>query len=146
MPAYYNMRPRVTRCGRVLNSSDAAACYKVRPHVMHMRCWRMSVNVIWFFIYFHTKILRKYSLWIVNSMNIYLLFNSDFVNHVWKSDGGGYGVWEWGVQSCHVFFLLFFSYLSLSIPLWCVLFLVNWFWQVLFRFRWLTCFSVYVLF
>ena len=68
----------------------------------------MLINVIWSLIYFYGNVLQEYSLWIVNSMNIYLLFNSDIRNFVLKTNGvreGGMGV---GVQKalfCYFCFL-----------------------------------------
>ena len=48
--------------------------------------------------------------------------------------GGGLGcqlvfLWFINFSFCYVFFLLFFSYLSLNIPVWCSWFLVIWFWR-----------------
>ena len=103
------MRPHIIRCGCVLNSLNEATCYGARPHVMHMRCGRMLVNVIWSLIYFHTNILREFSLWVVNFLNIYLLFNSDFVNFVLKTDGGGEGVWEWGCRRPYFVIFVFWG-------------------------------------
>ena len=39
-----NMRPRVIRCGHVLNSQDMTACYKVRPHFLHVTCGHILQN------------------------------------------------------------------------------------------------------
>ena len=38
-------------------------------------------------------------------------------------------LWFINFSFCYVFFLLFFSYLSLNVPVWCSWFLVIWFWR-----------------
>ena len=72
------MRLHVIKWGRTLCMLDAAASYKTPPHVSK---YNLVFNLF-------TNILREYSLWIVNSKNISLLFNSDIVNFVLKTEDG----------------------------------------------------------
>ena len=53
---------------------------------------RIFINLIWSWINFYRNVLQEYSLWIVNSMNIYWLLNSDFMNFLLKTQGFGKGV------------------------------------------------------
>ena len=76
------------------------------PHLTKLG--RVLVNIIWSLIYSYRNALQEYSLWIVNSINIYLLFNSDIVNFVLKTNGvaeGGMGVEVQKALFCYFCFL-----------------------------------------
>ena len=71
----YKVRPHDLRYCHVLNSQDMAVCCKVRPYVLHVKCGRMLVNLIWYLIYFYTDVLQEF---LVNSCAVFFI-KSQFV-------------------------------------------------------------------